>query len=571
MSDPREIPPRVSASAERSDDPERTSPQPTSDPAYSTGYPAIPGYEILGELGRGGMGIVYKAREVGLDRLVALKVLLSGSFAGSGELVRFANEAKAIAQVNHPNVVQIFHVGSHEGRPFFTQELVEGGTLARALDGKPWEPKRAAARSEGQPGFLNANVGVFLVFPLVVAGFLRSMSWGFVVSIPLLSVVGLLRFRDWHQDTAERSLLESNVLQVVWIVWPLAVGCVGRIVARLRRGDVSGSILGSLLGLVFSTCAALGFVVSFPVHPGDRVQGEKAQPKRQNKGKLAAAEAQVEYQKSRLQEAQLRRAGAQKANQTVQGSIGRDDLAAAQAVEDEARALLKLAEAQRQVALDEYEGRGEQSKAKLAVAEAQIDVQKIRLKRAQAAHVAAKRAAMTSDAIRRYDLEQYQAAEDENRALLQAAESAKQIALDESAGRITRQKAKLADAEVQVEVQKIRLKKALADLGAATRTSREDKETIRRDELEKLRVNVDEASARLVAARGDRQIAMDEPDVPTERAEPLLRIPRWTREQEAYVVLVFLLMNSVGMFGGAYLGSSLCRVPRLRNHLAKPN
>jgi serine/threonine protein kinase/tetratricopeptide (TPR) repeat protein len=93
----------------------------------------IPGYEILGTLGRGGMGVVYLARHHGLDRLVALKLLLAGELADSATQERFHREAEAVARLQHPNIVQIFDVGGHQGQPFFSLEYCSGGSLSAKL------------------------------------------------------------------------------------------------------------------------------------------------------------------------------------------------------------------------------------------------------------------------------------------------------------------------------------------------------------------------------------------------------------------------------------------------------
>src|SRR5262249_50390935 len=109
-----------------------------------TALPRIPGYEVEAVLGRGGVGVVYRARHLRLNRPVALKMLLAGPHAGPEELERFLREAEAVAGLRYPNVVQLHDVGDVDGRLYFTMELVEGGSLARKLAGAPL-PARPAA------------------------------------------------------------------------------------------------------------------------------------------------------------------------------------------------------------------------------------------------------------------------------------------------------------------------------------------------------------------------------------------------------------------------------------------
>jgi eukaryotic-like serine/threonine-protein kinase len=103
-----------------------------------------PGYEIEAEVGRGGMGVVYRARQLALNRRVALKVVLAGAHADVSRLARVRVEALAVARLQHPNIVQIFEVGEHDGCPFLALEYVDGSNVARVFAGKPQSPGRAA-------------------------------------------------------------------------------------------------------------------------------------------------------------------------------------------------------------------------------------------------------------------------------------------------------------------------------------------------------------------------------------------------------------------------------------------
>jgi WD40 repeat protein/Flp pilus assembly protein TadD len=114
----------------------------------SLGIRTVAGYEILGELGRGGMGVVYRARQIKLGRVVALKMILAGGHAGAAELERFRTEAEAIARLQHPNIVQIHEVGEQAGLPYFSLEFCGAGTLAHKLAGTPLKPAEAVALIE---------------------------------------------------------------------------------------------------------------------------------------------------------------------------------------------------------------------------------------------------------------------------------------------------------------------------------------------------------------------------------------------------------------------------------------
>jgi formylglycine-generating enzyme required for sulfatase activity len=105
---------------------------------------SIAGYRILGQLGRGGMGIVYKALQPGLNRIVALKMVLHGDYAQPQELLRFRGEAEMIARLSHANIVPIYEVGQHDSRPFFAMEFLEGGSLAEKLKWTPMSNRSAA-------------------------------------------------------------------------------------------------------------------------------------------------------------------------------------------------------------------------------------------------------------------------------------------------------------------------------------------------------------------------------------------------------------------------------------------
>src|SRR5262249_18215928 len=114
-------------------------------PAASLGRGArFNGYELLEEVGCGGMGVVYKARQLALDRIVALKGIRLGGESGGPESRRFEGAGRAFPRLHPPNITQIYEVGEVDGEPFLSLEFVDGKSLARALGGTPWPARRAA-------------------------------------------------------------------------------------------------------------------------------------------------------------------------------------------------------------------------------------------------------------------------------------------------------------------------------------------------------------------------------------------------------------------------------------------
>src|SRR5262245_29017192 len=123
--------------------PERTGPY-VPEQAARVDYPAMPGYEIISALGRGGMGVVYQTRQVSADPLVDLKRILAATHETEADLARFHAASQAVARLQHPNIVQIFEVGEHNGLPFFSLEFCPGGSLEKKLAGTPLPPAEAA-------------------------------------------------------------------------------------------------------------------------------------------------------------------------------------------------------------------------------------------------------------------------------------------------------------------------------------------------------------------------------------------------------------------------------------------
>jgi WD40 repeat protein len=139
--DPTDLPPQPTGPSEAA----TIGPDGGATGAADAAHQKVRGYEILAELGRGGMGVVYKARQVALDRVVALKMILGGGHTDPATLARFQTEALAVAKLQHPNIVQIYETGQQDELPYLALEYVEGRSLDQHLAGRPMPPREAAA------------------------------------------------------------------------------------------------------------------------------------------------------------------------------------------------------------------------------------------------------------------------------------------------------------------------------------------------------------------------------------------------------------------------------------------
>ncbi len=127
--------------------PPLAAPRPDDD-APQSALPTVPGYEILGELGRGGMAVVYQARQLQPNRIVALKMIRAFEHAGPTERLRFQIETEAVARLQHTHIVQLYEAGEVRGQPFFSLEFCDGGTLAQQWKKQRPSPREAAGLIE---------------------------------------------------------------------------------------------------------------------------------------------------------------------------------------------------------------------------------------------------------------------------------------------------------------------------------------------------------------------------------------------------------------------------------------
>jgi hypothetical protein len=179
------------------------------------GLPVVRGYEILGLLGRGGMGVVYKARQTALKRLVALKMIPSADFASPQELSRFRAEAEAIARLRHPNIGQVYEVGEERGCPFFSLEFMEGGSLAARIDGTPQPPREAgglvavlarATHAAHQAGIVHRDLKPANVL-LAACGVATDATPQAALPVPKITDFGLAKRLDGGSDQTHSGVI----------------------------------------------------------------------------------------------------------------------------------------------------------------------------------------------------------------------------------------------------------------------------------------------------------------------------------------------------------------------------
>jgi serine/threonine protein kinase len=179
-------------------------PRPSAGAPVPAALPQLPGYQVLGELGRGGMGIVYRARQLLLNRIVALKMLRAGLHAETTDRARFQAEGEAVARLHHPNIVQIYEVGIADGQPYFALEFVDGGTLARRIDGIPQPARPAAELVETVARAIHAaHERGILHRDLKPSNILIADSPAGQSAIPKITDFGLAKFLDHDSDLTQ--------------------------------------------------------------------------------------------------------------------------------------------------------------------------------------------------------------------------------------------------------------------------------------------------------------------------------------------------------------------------------
>ena len=196
---------------------------------------SIPGVEVLSEIGRGAMGVVYKVRQLGLNRLAALKMIGGDGVAPESLLVRFQIEAEAIARLKHPRIVEVYSYGMHDGGPYLIMEYLVGGSLAKRLLNQRWEPRAAAALvADLADAVDHAHRSDVLHRDIKPANIIFDDD-----DVPHLADFGLAR--SWHSDSG-RTLAGSPVGTPAYMAPEQAVG---NLDAMCPATDVYG--LGAVL------------------------------------------------------------------------------------------------------------------------------------------------------------------------------------------------------------------------------------------------------------------------------------------------------------------------------------